>query len=97
MNTVGDPISADEAYEYGLANRVVEDHELFDAALAWGRRLAAQAPVAVEQIKRVSHAADLDAGLAAERDGFLTAFASDDAREGIGAFIEKRKPEFKGK
>ena len=41
MNTVGDPISADEAYEYGLANRVVEDHELFDAALAWGRRLAA--------------------------------------------------------
>ena len=40
MNTVGDPISADEAFEYGLANRVVEDHELFDAALAWGRKLA---------------------------------------------------------
>ena len=97
MNTVGDPISADEAYEYGLANRVVEDHELFDAALAWGRRMASQAPIAVAQIKRVSHHADLDAGLAAERDGFLTAFGSDDAREGIGAFIEKRKPEFKGK
>jgi enoyl-CoA hydratase/carnithine racemase len=96
MNTVGDPISADEAFEYGLANRVVEDHELFDLALAWGRKLAGQAPIAVEQIKRVSHAGDLDAGLAAERDAFLHAFASEDAREGIAAFIEKRTPEFKG-
>ena len=54
MNTVGDPISADEAFEYGLANRVVEDHELFDAALAWARKLAGQAPLAVEEIKRLS-------------------------------------------
>jgi enoyl-CoA hydratase/carnithine racemase len=97
MNTVGDPISADEAYEHGLANRVVEDHELFDFALAWGRKMAGQAPIAVEQIKRVSHAGDLDEGLAAERDAFLQAFASEDAREGISAFIEKRAPEFKGK
>jgi enoyl-CoA hydratase/3-hydroxyacyl-CoA dehydrogenase len=97
MNTVGDPISAEEAYEYGLVNRVVEDHELFDLALAWARKLAGQAPVAIEQIKRVSHAADLDEGLAAERDAFLQAFVSEDAREGIAAFIEKRAPEFKGK
>ena len=97
MNTIGEAISAEEAYEFGLANRVVEDHELFDLALAWGRKLAGQAPVAVEQIKRVSHAADLDAGLADERDAFLEAFAGEDAREGIAAFIEKRTPEFKGK
>jgi len=97
MNLTGEPISADDAYEHGLVNRVVADHELFDLALAWGRKLAGQAPVAVEQIKRVSHAGDLDAGLAAERDAFLHAFTSEDAREGIAAFIEKRAPEFKGR
>ena len=97
MNTIGETISAEDAYEYGLVNRVVADHELFDTALAWARKLAGQAPVALEKIKRVSHAADLDEGLAAERDGFLRAFSSEDAREGIGAFIEKRSPEFKGR
>jgi enoyl-CoA hydratase/carnithine racemase len=97
MNTLGDPISAEEGFEYGLVNRVVADHELFDTAMAWGRKAAGQAPVAIEQIKQVSHAADLDEGLALERDGFIRAFESEDAREGIGAFIEKRKPEFKGR
>jgi enoyl-CoA hydratase/carnithine racemase len=53
--------------------------------------------VALEQIKRVSGAADLDEGLAAERDGFLEAFSSEDAREGISAFIQKRSPRFQGK
>jgi enoyl-CoA hydratase/carnithine racemase len=97
MNTIGDPISADEAYEYGLVNRVVADHELFDTAMSWARKYAGQAPVALEQIKRVSNAGDLDEGLAAERGAFLKAFTSEDAREGIGAFIEKRKPHFKGR
>ena len=54
MNLIGDAITADEAYEYGLVNRVVPDHELFDTALAWARKLAGQAPIAVEQIKQVS-------------------------------------------
>jgi enoyl-CoA hydratase/3-hydroxyacyl-CoA dehydrogenase len=97
MNTTGATISADDAYEHGLVNRVVADHELFDAALQWARKLSQQAPVAIEQIKRVSGAADLDAGLAAEREAFITAFTSEDAREGIGAFIEKRSPKFKGR
>jgi enoyl-CoA hydratase/3-hydroxyacyl-CoA dehydrogenase len=96
MNTAGDPISAEEAFEYGLANRVLEDHELFDAALAWGRKLASQAPLAVEEIKRVSQAADLDEGLAAERDAFLRVHGSADGREGVAAFIEKRAPTWRG-
>ena len=62
MNLVGDPILADEAFELGLVNRLVEDHELLDTALAWARKLAAQAPLALERIKRVSGAGDLDAG-----------------------------------
>ena len=56
----------------GLANRVVPDHELFDTALAWARKLAGQAPLAVEQIKRVSAAGDLDAGIEAEKQAFAT-------------------------
>ncbi len=54
MNLVGDPIRAEEAFEFGLVNRVVEDHELLDTALAWARKLAQQAPLALEQIKQVS-------------------------------------------
>jgi enoyl-CoA hydratase/3-hydroxyacyl-CoA dehydrogenase len=97
MNATGVTISADDAYEHGLVNRVLADHELFDTALQWARKLSRQAPVALAQIKRVSHRADLDDGLAAERDGFLEAFQSEDAREGIAAFIEKRTPHFKGR
>lgn len=97
MNLVGDPIRADEAYEFGLVNRVVVDHELFDAALAWARRLAEQAPLAVEQIKRVSGAGDLDVGIEAEKRGFVTVFESEDGREGIAAFLAKRKPTWRGR
>jgi enoyl-CoA hydratase/3-hydroxyacyl-CoA dehydrogenase len=96
MNTIGDPITAEEAYEFGLVNRVVADHELFDTALAWARKLAGQAPLALEQIKRVSHQGELDDGIAAEKAGFAAVFASEDAREGIGAFLGKRTPKFKG-
>ena len=92
MNLIGDAILAGEALEAGLVNRVVPDHELFETALMWGRKLAAQAPLAVEQIKRVSHAGDLDEGIEAEKQGFATAFRSEDAKEGIGAFLGKRTP-----
>ena len=97
MNLTGDPIDAAEAYELGLANEVVPDHELLDTALAWARRLAEQAPLAVEQIKRLSAAGDLDAGIEAEKQGFATVFGSADAREGIGAFLQKRQPRFEGR
>jgi enoyl-CoA hydratase/3-hydroxyacyl-CoA dehydrogenase len=97
MNLLGEPISAPQAYEVGLANEVVPDHELFDTALAWGRKLGGQAPVAVEQVKKVSANGDLDQGIEAEKGGFATAFGSEDAREGIAAFLGKRKPKWSGK
>ncbi len=96
MNLVGDPILADEAFELGLANRVVDDHELLDTALQWARKLAGQAPVAVAQIKRVSGAGDLDEGIEAEKRAFAAVFASADAKEGITAFLGKRAPRFSG-
>jgi enoyl-CoA hydratase/3-hydroxyacyl-CoA dehydrogenase len=92
MNLVGDPIGAEEAFEFGLVNRVVVDHELFDTALQWARKLAEQAPIAVEEIKQVSANGDLDAGIEAEKVGFGRVFQSDDGKEGISAFLGKRKP-----
>ena len=97
MNLIGDAISSQDALEHGLVNRVVPDHELFDTALAWGRRLAEQAPVAVEKIKDVSGKGDIDEGIEAEKSGFAAAFISEDAREGISAFLAKRKAHWKGK
>ncbi|HEY6398397.1 MAG TPA: enoyl-CoA hydratase-related protein, partial [Solirubrobacteraceae bacterium] len=97
MNLTGEAIGADEAYRLGLATRVVPDHELLDTALAWARKLAAQAPLAVQQIKQVSAPGDLDDGIEAEKQGFAKVFASEDAREGISAFLEKRTPRFSGR
>jgi enoyl-CoA hydratase/3-hydroxyacyl-CoA dehydrogenase len=97
MNLIGDPIGADEAFEYGLVNRVVDDHELLDTALAWARKLAEQAPLAVEQVKRVSGNGDLDEGIEAEKSGFAAVFGSEDGKEGISAFLGKRKPHWQGK
>jgi enoyl-CoA hydratase / 3-hydroxyacyl-CoA dehydrogenase len=97
MNLVGDPIDAYEAHRVGLAHQVVPDHELFDSAMAWARKLAGQAPIAIEEIKKRSHRPDLDEGLATEAEGFARAFGSEDAKEGIAAFLGKRKPSFKGR
>jgi enoyl-CoA hydratase / 3-hydroxyacyl-CoA dehydrogenase len=97
LNLTGDPIGAYEAFELGLATRVVPDHELLDTALAWARKLAGQAPLAIEQIKRVSAAGDLDGGIEAEKRGFATVFSSEDAKEGIGAFLGKRTARFQGR
>ncbi len=98
LNLTGDPISADEAFEIGLVNRVVPDHELHDAARAWARKLGAQAPLAVGAIKRTTAGdSDLDEGIEAEKAAFGEVFQSADAREGIGAFLAKRTPRWTGK
>jgi enoyl-CoA hydratase/3-hydroxyacyl-CoA dehydrogenase len=92
MNLTGQPIGAESAYEFGLINQVVADHELFDAALLWAKKLAGQAPLAVAATKRAMIAAggDLDTGLVAEEREFTSVFLTDDAKEGIEAFLGKR-------
>jgi enoyl-CoA hydratase / 3-hydroxyacyl-CoA dehydrogenase len=97
MNAVGDAIGAEEAYVFGLVNRVVIDHELLDTALAWARKLAGQAPLALGAIKDVSANSDLDEGIEAEKAAFGAMFATEDAREGIGAFLGKRQPTWRGR
>ncbi|CAA9495524.1 MAG: Enoyl-CoA hydratase [uncultured Solirubrobacteraceae bacterium] len=97
MNAIGEPIAAEEAYEFGLANRLVADHELFDSAMLWARRLASQAPLALRELKLASYEGDLDRGFAAEKVGFATLIDSADAHEGAAAFLERRPPRFTGR
>ncbi len=97
MNLTGDAVLAPEASQWGLADALVPDEELFDTAIAWARKLAGQAPLAVEQIKRISNEADLDEGIEAEKQGFATAFLSEDGKEGISAFLQKRSAKWQGK
>jgi enoyl-CoA hydratase/3-hydroxyacyl-CoA dehydrogenase len=96
MNLTGDAVLAPEARFHGLADDLVPDEELFDTALAWARKLAGQAPLAVEQIKQVANKGDLDEGIEAEKQGFATAFLSEDGKEGISAFLQKRSANWKG-
>jgi enoyl-CoA hydratase/3-hydroxyacyl-CoA dehydrogenase len=97
MNLRGDAVGAYEALRFGLANQVVPDHELFDTALSWARKMSQQAPIAIEKIKQVSMQGELGEGLEVEGKAFGEAFGSEDAKEGISAFLGKRQANFQGK
>jgi enoyl-CoA hydratase/3-hydroxyacyl-CoA dehydrogenase len=96
MNLTGDPVPAADAYDFGLVNRVVPDHELIDTALQWARKLAGQAPLSIARIKELSSDPTLDAGLDAEKTAFVRALQTEDAREGISAFLERRRAQWRG-
>jgi enoyl-CoA hydratase/carnithine racemase len=100
MLLTGEPVSAAEAFEMGLASEVVADEQVLDRALKLARTIAALPPLAIRQTKEVVLAGadcSLDAGLTLERKAFDILFDTEDQKEGMRAFIEKRKPEFKGK
>jgi enoyl-CoA hydratase len=93
-------LSADEAHFYGLVNKVVPKEMYLHEAFQLAKEIAQQSPVAVQLGKEAinrSFEAHLDEGLAFERKNFYLTFASEDQKEGMKAFVEKRKAEFKGK
>jgi len=95
----GDLVGADEALRLGLVNRVMPAMELMTAARQLAATLASKAPVALQQAKaaiNVSGGVDLDDGCRYEAEAFAVTFGTDDRREGMRAFLEKRRPAFKG-
>jgi enoyl-CoA hydratase len=96
----GRRIGAEEAREIGLVNRVVGQGEALNAAMELAAEISANGPVAVRHAKAAANRAldiDLISGLEYEADQFALLFATEDAREGMNAFGEKRKPKFEGR
>ncbi len=92
-------MDAAEAERAGLVSRIVPADKLLDEALAAAAKIAAQSPLAVMMNKELVNAAfetTLATGVAVERRLFHSLFAFDDQKEGMAAFVEKRKPAFKG-
>lgn len=100
MVITGKFISAEEALSYGLINRIVPAELILDETLKLAIEIAKLSPVAVKLAKEsVNNAfnSTLDEGLLFERKNFYLTFASQDQKEGMAAFVEKRSPDFKGK
>ncbi len=93
-------ISADEARTLGMVNKVVPTEMYLREAVDLAREVAAMSPIAVRLAKEAvnrSFETSLEEGLRFERKNFLLCFATEDQKEGMKAFLEKRKPEFRGK
>ncbi|MGI8654094.1 MAG: enoyl-CoA hydratase/isomerase family protein [Pyrinomonadaceae bacterium] len=96
----GDIIDAKTAYTLGLVNTVVPAADLEAKTMELANRIAEKSPIALQMAKeavKLASRSNLDEGLRREVDLFALCFSSEDKDEGVGAFLEKRKPQFKGK
>lgn len=92
-------LTAVEAEKFGLVNHVAPVESYLGEAIKLAEQIAARAPIAIQMIKETINVAletPLSAGLAYERNNFYTLFSTQDQKEGMAAFLEKRKPEWKG-
>jgi enoyl-CoA hydratase len=96
----GRPFSAQQAYEWGMVNELCEPERLMPRVLEVAREIAANAPIAVRQAKKAIHQGlqtDLTSGLMIEVQAYERMIPTEDRREGVRAFNERRKPQFKGR
>jgi enoyl-CoA hydratase len=96
----GAPFSAEEALAWGMVNKVCPDDRLLDEARAVAMRIAANAPISVRQAKKsLDKATEIDrmSGYAFEIEAYNRTIVTEDRQEGIDAFNEKRKPQYKGR
>ena len=96
----GHPFSAQEAYEWGMVNRLCAPGKVVEDALETARRVADNAPISVRQAKHAIHYGlqmDLASGMMLEIEAYNRMVPTEDRREGIASFNEKRKPRFTGR
>jgi enoyl-CoA hydratase len=96
----GDRFTAAQAHDWGVINRAIAPEILMEETEKFAKKLAAKPPLSIRLIKESVHKAvdySLYEGMQYERKNFYLLFASDDQKEGMKAFVEKRKPHFKGK
>jgi enoyl-CoA hydratase/carnithine racemase len=100
MILCGERVSADKALDLGLVEEVVPTGESLVTATRLATQVAQQSPTSIAACKRLIHSArdiSISAGLAAERDEFVDLFSTEDQREGVNAFLEKRAPVWKNR
>lgn len=100
MILTGRSISAEEAYRVGLVNKVVPSESLMEEAKKLASDIASKPPISIRSAKEAilkAQDTSLEVGLEFERKAFYMLFATEDGKEGMRAFLEKRKPNFKGK
>lgn len=99
MIFMGEPIGAEDALRLGIVNKVVPYSQLMDTALDWAKKLCRRPPLALREAKKAINAAwstDIYAGMEQEIEAWSNLYATADQKEGMSAFLEKRKPNFIG-